>query len=276
MALLRWPAQRGQRSLLLQLRCALGMGGVVRGAASSGRRRLEDFFSEEGDDPYDVLGVAPTASSGEIKAAYRRAALLTHPDMAGREVGEKATRDFRRVSEAYQQLSDPGARRRKLAARGAGPPPRWKPTATKPEAPSWRPTHSVVSSAEADRLFRRAFGGRDVEQVMREESLRQGVTRARHGMHLPFMLTSLYSSLLSQAQAVEKDAVAAEAAAAQATAAQATAAAGFGTEPGPEVEIVRQKWQNEQGAWFVRVTSRTRWPDGRVEEQVNDKPVYRS
>lgn len=34
-------------------------------------------------DPYDILGVARSASFDEIKAAYRRASKARHPDLAG-------------------------------------------------------------------------------------------------------------------------------------------------------------------------------------------------
>ncbi|UTM46820.1 J domain-containing protein [Glutamicibacter mysorens] len=50
--------------------------------------------------PYEILGVAPTASLEEIKIAYRRAARATHPDLGGSE--DK----FKEVQRAFQQLND--------------------------------------------------------------------------------------------------------------------------------------------------------------------------
>lgn len=58
---------------------------------------------------YDVLGVSPDASNLEIKKAYRRLALLHHPD---RNNGSpESTEKFQRVGEAFQCLSHPAQRR---------------------------------------------------------------------------------------------------------------------------------------------------------------------
>ncbi len=51
-------------------------------------------------DPYDILGVAKTASADEIKKAYRRLANQHHPDKGGD--AEK----FKEINWAYQILSD--------------------------------------------------------------------------------------------------------------------------------------------------------------------------
>jgi curved DNA-binding protein CbpA len=53
---------------------------------------------------YEVLGVPVTAGEAEIRRAYRRAARAHHPDHGG-DVGE-----FRRVTLAFEVLSDPRAR----------------------------------------------------------------------------------------------------------------------------------------------------------------------
>lgn len=47
-------------------------------------------------DYYNVLGVAFAADQASIKAAYRRLALLKHPDKNGNS--KKATTDFQEVS----------------------------------------------------------------------------------------------------------------------------------------------------------------------------------
>ena len=55
-------------------------------------------------DYYEVLGVIKSASSEEIKKAYRKLALKYHPD---RNKGEKtAETKFKEASEAYHVLSD--------------------------------------------------------------------------------------------------------------------------------------------------------------------------
>lgn len=54
---------------------------------------------------YDILEIPPDASAGEINSAYRRTALVVHPDRA-----PGASRFFRLVQEAYEVLSDPGRR----------------------------------------------------------------------------------------------------------------------------------------------------------------------
>jgi len=61
-------------------------------------------------DPYEVLGVAKTASADEIKQAYRKLAKRLHPDL--NPGNAKIEQQFKEVSAAYHLLSDAEKRRR--------------------------------------------------------------------------------------------------------------------------------------------------------------------
>jgi len=52
-------------------------------------------------DPYEVLGVAKTASDDEVKKAYRKLAMKHHPDKGG------DPEQFKKIQGAYDILSDP-------------------------------------------------------------------------------------------------------------------------------------------------------------------------
>ncbi|MGO4406327.1 DnaJ C-terminal domain-containing protein [Bosea sp. RAF48] len=61
-------------------------------------------------NPYEVLGVASTASPAEIQSAYRKLAKKLHPDL---NPGDKTAEDkFKEVAVAYDLLSDADKRRR--------------------------------------------------------------------------------------------------------------------------------------------------------------------
>ncbi|KAK9449969.1 uncharacterized protein V1518DRAFT_415189 [Limtongia smithiae] len=64
-------------------------------------------------DPYTVLGVSPNASAAEIKRAYRRLALVHHPDKAGSDKTSAAAAHtrFQELVFAYGILSDPEKRK---------------------------------------------------------------------------------------------------------------------------------------------------------------------
>ena len=59
-------------------------------------------------DYYEVLGVSRSASSGEVKKAYRKLAMQYHPD---RNQGDKESEEkFKQATEAYEVLSDSSKR----------------------------------------------------------------------------------------------------------------------------------------------------------------------
>ncbi|KAK4751120.1 hypothetical protein SAY87_004602 [Trapa incisa] len=61
---------------------------------------------------YSVLGLRKTASSADIKAAYRKLAMKWHPDKwtNNPQVAGEAKRRFQQIQEAYSVLSDQGKR----------------------------------------------------------------------------------------------------------------------------------------------------------------------
>ena len=70
--------------------------------------------SRNGMDPHDILGVPRNASVEEIKSAYRKLALETHPDKGG------SADDFFRIARAYRALLNPGHDNTQVASPEAG------------------------------------------------------------------------------------------------------------------------------------------------------------
>ena len=65
------------------------------------------FSTRAAKDPYAVLGLPQDASAEEVKRAYRRLALLYHPDVAQSEAD---IAKFAPLIRAYETLSDPARR----------------------------------------------------------------------------------------------------------------------------------------------------------------------
>lgn len=115
-------------------------------------------------DYYLILGVSSSASTEEIKAAFRRRALELHPDRSG-----LGSEPFQELQEAYAVLSDPERRRRydqqqraePLRRRPWGPAPESMRPARPPAEPltGLRPVRSwqEVSLTEAFETYRPSF-----------------------------------------------------------------------------------------------------------------------
>lgn len=82
-------------------------------------------------DHYEALGVPKGASDEEIKSAYRELALRLHPDVSP---GKASAEVFKRITAAYDVLSDP-EKRRKFDNSSAPPPPAPPPPAPPPPPP---------------------------------------------------------------------------------------------------------------------------------------------
>ena len=61
-------------------------------------------------DYYEVLGVSRTATSEELKKAYKKLALKYHPDR--NQDDPEAVNKFKEASEAFEVLNDPDKRAR--------------------------------------------------------------------------------------------------------------------------------------------------------------------
>ena len=56
-------------------------------------------------NPYDILGVSPSASDEEIKKAYRALSRKYHPDAyAGKPGAKEAEEKFKQIQQAYTQV----------------------------------------------------------------------------------------------------------------------------------------------------------------------------
>jgi molecular chaperone DnaJ len=146
---------------------------------------------------YMILGVARSESTAGIRARYRDLARRFHPDVAGAQ----STTAFREITEAYEVLADPVARRRHNEKLVQGE----RVTAAEPVAPSgWAPMsllaepHAVRPSFDAliERVFRN-FTGFGIPKSERPEGLSLEVIltpdEAVRGVYVPIGIPGLHS-----------------------------------------------------------------------------------
>lgn len=117
-------------------------------------------------DYYAILGVSASASSEELRRAWRARAFELHPD---RNPGDEG-RGFRAAAEAWDILSDPGSRARYDQVRTASPfsPPRGGST----PSGAW-PSPSTAWAEAARRAQREA------DERQKAEALRRAQEEAR-------------------------------------------------------------------------------------------------
>jgi len=214
-------------------------------------------FSRTFSDPYTVLGVSRDATIDDIKAAYHKAALRTHPDSGG------SAEEFRRVQTAYKKLSDPSqAAINPRHHTDETPHPNWP---RREAAPEGMPQFRTVAVQAAEELFKEAFDGRGVEQVLDAEMHEAGWGT---GVHAKPIREALFAKLLREARAAHAHN--------EAKKREAAATASTSPDVRPDrVEVSRQKVTDLRGVTHVRITKTTFWPDGREDVHVTEKPVYR-
>lgn len=121
-------------------------------------------------DYYLILGVSESASTDEIRSAYRRAVRTCHPDT--HPTDPSAGERFKAIQRAYEVLSDPPQRAayRRPTAWGGSAPTASRPPSTPPAPPP--DLHSTASPdvwdvIEAARIVARRRIGRRFRQLLR-------------------------------------------------------------------------------------------------------------
>ncbi|KAI0821546.1 hypothetical protein BC629DRAFT_1461855, partial [Irpex lacteus] len=99
---------------------------------------------------YEVLGLDRTATSEDIRKAYRKRALKTHPDRLPQGVSETerqaANEQFRLVNNAYEVLTDP-TNRKLYDTHGVWPPPSVPPSTSTSSSPYSQSRYNTQTQA---------------------------------------------------------------------------------------------------------------------------------
>jgi len=103
-------------------------------------------------DHYKVLGVSPSASSKEIKEAYRKLAFIYHPDR--NQMDPEASEKMMQINEAYNTLSNVDKRKRYDI-----------PLGYRSVAPKFKPGDKVIVNSHSSSPYKDRIGVVDKEPV---------------------------------------------------------------------------------------------------------------
>ena len=141
-------------------------------------------------DPYEVLGLAKTATPEEIRKAYRQLAKKLHPDL---NPGDKHAEDrFKEVAAANDLLSDPDKRRRydagKIDASGAEKAPpqgRYYREYAGAGVHPYESAEGYADFAEGNDIFAELL--RRSREQQREQTRRAPGADLHYELHVPFL-----------------------------------------------------------------------------------------
>ena len=107
--------RRAMELSMLDVALVLRRGDTRTAGGTASTKAAATKSQQQPADPHDILGVSRGASVEQIKAAYRKLALATHPDKGG------SADEFFRVARAYRALLNPGHDATQVASPEAGP-----------------------------------------------------------------------------------------------------------------------------------------------------------
>lgn len=152
-------------------------------------------------DYYSILELAPSASTADIKKAYRRLALLHHPDKNNNDAESAAL--FAEVKEAYEVLMDPAKKEYYLQQR-------WyrQSTGSRKSQAVVTPANMLKEALELERyvsrldVFRMDKGGlRDyILELISEDTIGK-----LHAFHDPAAMTQIQSVILQACKVLPFD-----------------------------------------------------------------------